>query len=215
MGRAGFGWFRVIPSFSNNEELDDFLLAYRTTPHTVTGEVPADIFFGRSIRTKIPSFKEFGAKQHGMKEMEKRDHEKKQKIKRYADQKVKAVPSDIEVGDKVLLKREKYIHKLSSRWQNKIFMVVNRYGNSVVIQDSLGRRYKRNVSCIKKYFARSEVNPQIESDSESDVDYAPFSNSVAHDQGHVQNEMKTGVDPVRRSQRQRRLPERFQDYVMH
>ena len=27
------------------KELDDFLLAYRTTPHTVTGEVPADIFF--------------------------------------------------------------------------------------------------------------------------------------------------------------------------
>ena len=79
-------------------------------------------------------------------------------------------------------------------------MVVNRYGNSVVIQDFLGRRYKRNVSRIKKYFAKSEVNPQIESDSESDVD---FSNSVAHDQGHVQNEMQTGVNPVRRSQRQR------------
>ena len=35
------------------KELDNFLLAYRTTPHTVTGEVPADIFFGRSIRTKF------------------------------------------------------------------------------------------------------------------------------------------------------------------
>ena len=42
---------------------------------------------------------------------------------------------------------------------------------------------------------------------ESDVDYVPFSNNVAHDQGHVQNEMQTGVDPVCRSQRQRRLPE--------
>ena len=44
--------------------------------------------------------------------------------------------------------------------------------------------------------------------------YVPFSNNVAHDQGHVQNEVQTGVNPVRRSQRQRRLPERFQDYVM-
>ena len=131
------------------KELDDILLAYRATPHTVTGEVPAEIFFGRSIRTKILSFKEFSAKQHGMKAMEKSDHERKQIIKSYADQRVKAAPSDIEVGDKVLLKREKYIHKLSSRWQNKIFTVVNRYGNSVVIQGSLGRRYKRNVSCIK------------------------------------------------------------------
>ena len=67
-----------------------------------------------------------------------------------------------------------------------IFTAVNRYGNSVVIQDSSGRRYKRNVSCVKKYFARSELNPQIESDSESDVDYVPFPNQVADDQAHVQ-----------------------------
>ena len=157
-------------------ELDDFLLAYRTTPHTVTGEVPADVFFGRSIRTKIPSFKEFREKQHGMKEMKKRDHERKEKIKKNADQRIKAAPSDIAVEDKVLLRREKYMHKLSSRWQNKIFTVVNRYGNSVVIQDFLGRRYTRNVSCVEKYFARSEVNPQVKSDSENDVDYVPFSN---------------------------------------
>ena len=62
---------------------------------------------------------------------------------------------------------------------------MNRYGNSAVIQDFLGRRYKRNISCIKKYYARSEVNPQIESDSESDADYVSFSNQIPHDQGHV------------------------------
>ena len=53
-------------------------------------------FYGRSIRTKIPSFREFG-----MNEIEKRDYERKQKIKRYADQRVKAAPSDVAVGDKV------------------------------------------------------------------------------------------------------------------
>ena len=87
---------------------------------------------------------------------------------------------------------------------------MKRYGT----QDSFERRYKKNVSCVKKYYARSEVNPQIESDSESDVDYVPFPNQIAHDQGHVQNEVQTGVNPVRRSQRERRLPELFQDYVM-
>ena len=86
------------------------VLAYKRTPHTVTGEAPADVFFGRSIRTKISSFKELGAKQQGMKEMEKRDHERKQKIKRYADQRVKAAPGDIAVGDKVLLRREQHMY---------------------------------------------------------------------------------------------------------
>ena len=92
---------------------------------------------------------------------------------------------------------------------------MNSHGNSVVIQDSLGKRYKRNVSCVEKYYARSEVNPQTESDSESNVDYVPFSNQIAHDQGHVQNEVQTGVNPVHRSQKQRRLPEQLQDYVMY
>ena len=86
---------------------------------------------------------------------------------------------------------------------------MNRYGNSVVIQDPLGRRYKRNVSYVKKYYVRSEVNPQNESDSESDGDYVHFSNQIAHDQGHVQNEVQTGVNRVCRSQRQRRLPKLF------
>ena len=61
------------------------------------------------------------------------------------------------------------MHKLSSRWQNKIFTTVNRYGNSVVTQDSFRRRYKTNVPWVRKYYARSEVNPQTEIDSESDV----------------------------------------------
>ena len=77
------------------------------------------------------------------------------------------------------------MQKLSSRWQNKIFTIVDRYDNSVVIQNSLERRYKRNISCVKKYYARSEVNPPIESDSESDVDYVPFSNQIVHEKGHV------------------------------
>ena len=51
-------------------------------------------------------------------------------------------------------------------------------------------------------------------ESQSDMDHVPFSNQIAHDQGHVQNEVQTGVNAVRRSQKQRRLPERFQDYVM-
>ena len=62
----------------------------------------------------MPSFKKFGAKEHGVIEMEKRNQE-------VSDQRVKAAPSDVSVGGKVLLKREKYMHELLSRWQNEIF----------------------------------------------------------------------------------------------
>ena len=87
------------------KESDNFLLAYRTTPNTGTGKVPAGVFFGRSLRTKIPRFKGFGVKQHRMNWMERRDCERKQKIKRYADQRVKAAPSDIAVGEGIAEER--------------------------------------------------------------------------------------------------------------
>ncbi|KAL1429149.1 hypothetical protein MTO96_016593 [Rhipicephalus appendiculatus] len=44
------------------ERLDDFLLAYRTTPNTATGKCPAELFLQRTLRTKLsllrPSFRD-------------------------------------------------------------------------------------------------------------------------------------------------------------
>ena len=36
------------------EELNKFLLAYRTTPHSSTGVTPAFLMFGRELKTKLP-----------------------------------------------------------------------------------------------------------------------------------------------------------------
>ena len=38
-------------------ELNKFLLAYRTTPHSTTGIAPAEMLFRRKIRTKLPEIK--------------------------------------------------------------------------------------------------------------------------------------------------------------
>ena len=35
-------------------ELDEFLLAYRTIPHSSTGETPAFLMFGRELKAKLP-----------------------------------------------------------------------------------------------------------------------------------------------------------------
>lgn len=58
---------------SMRERLDDFLLAYRTTPNTATGKCPAELFLKRTPRTKLsllrPSFRDdMQSRQEGLKQ---------------------------------------------------------------------------------------------------------------------------------------------------
>ena len=39
------------------DELDEFLLAYRTTPHSSTGTTPAFLMFRRELKTKLPELR--------------------------------------------------------------------------------------------------------------------------------------------------------------
>ena len=79
-----------------------FLLAYRSTPHS--GISPAKLLFGREIRTKLPELREEEARPSVV---EDRDSEMKQEGADYANLRRRAQKSDIESGDKVLVKRKK------------------------------------------------------------------------------------------------------------
>ena len=37
-------------------ELQNFLLIYRSTPHRTTGKSPAEMLYGRTLKTKLPQF---------------------------------------------------------------------------------------------------------------------------------------------------------------
>ena len=43
--------------FKWRSEVDDFLMMYRSTPHSTTGIRPAELLFGRRIGTKLPNCK--------------------------------------------------------------------------------------------------------------------------------------------------------------
>ena len=84
-------------------------MMYCSTPHTTTGVSPTEMLFGRCIRTKLPQLQEFSDED----EVRDSESERKEKGKVCANCKRKAHESEIQKGDKVLLRQEKE-NKLST-----------------------------------------------------------------------------------------------------
>ena len=86
------------------KELVHYLATYRTTPYTVKSVCPAELLFGRNIRSKMPELRETTVNND---ELRDRDLEKKIKAKTYADE---------QRGAQVLVKKKKS-DKLSAKFE--------------------------------------------------------------------------------------------------
>ena len=100
--------------------------------------------------------------------MRDRDHERKNKRKRYADETRKARYSDIISGDKVLVQQERK-NKFSTRFSPVPFTVVKKSGNSLVVRSKEGIQYSRNTSHCKKFVEEFEGEGQTENVTELPV----------------------------------------------
>ena len=78
------------------QELQRFLLHYRTTPHRTTGVPPAELLFNRTVRGKLPVLKKRVVRRHS--EARKMDEKRQSYNKQYADEKRHAKKSSIKVG---------------------------------------------------------------------------------------------------------------------
>ena len=196
-------------------EMDDFLMMYRSTPHSTTGVSPAELLFGRRIRTKLPQLQEFTVED----EVRDRDSERKEKGKVYADCKRNAQENKIQEGDKVLLRQEKE-NKLSTTYKQSRFTAD-------------GVQYRRNVTHVKKYLERDNVPQATSKSSDTTEAVTPSSPSLelresVKDPAGMRSgenllERKPSDDATTwqsdststlRPSRVRRLPSRFQDYVI-
>ena len=84
------------------QEVFSFLRTYRATPHCSTKAAPAYLMYsGRKFRTRLP----IGVtpREHNFEELFQRDLEKKMQMKGYVVNKRYVKPSDIRVGDSVLV----------------------------------------------------------------------------------------------------------------
>ena len=106
---------------------------------------PAELLFGRKIRTKLPELSDAHVEQ-GVRD---RDNEQKSKNKSYAGSRRGARPSEILPGDQVLVQQEKR-DNLSTRFNPTPYKVANKHGNSLIVDFQKGAQYSRNTTHVKK-----------------------------------------------------------------
>ena len=89
-----------------------------------------ELLFGRKIHTKMPELRETTVNDDELRDC---DWEKKIKAKTYGDERRVAQPNDLQTGDQVLLKKKKS-DKLSAKFKSEPYEIVEKKGNSVMIQ---------------------------------------------------------------------------------
>ena len=110
-----------------------YLLAYRSTPHTTTGISPAELLYGRKIRTKMAEFESTDEEEErsGTTDQQAR-HEDAERKQRAAESANKGA-ADVSEGDKVLLMKQKQ-NKLSATYDPEPYSVVSKRGDLVIIE---------------------------------------------------------------------------------
>ncbi|XP_030765267.1 uncharacterized protein K02A2.6-like [Sitophilus oryzae] len=109
------------------QDLLEYLMMYNATPHSTTGKPPAELFFGRQFRDKIPTIQN-----------------SERSILR------KAKESNIEGGDKVYIKNTVKENKLTSNFNPIPHTVIEKNGTDLSLQnDETGKQIRRKVHLKK------------------------------------------------------------------
>jgi len=183
---------------------------------------PAELMMGRKLRYKLPRVefsKERTTEAYWQRLLRERDNRAKLRQKEYADRTRGAKHSNIEEGDKVLLKRTRE-NKLSPNYEPEPYTVTHKDGNAVILQDTNGNNKMRNIAHIKKFVDpetvdKGETDPQPhlpEQPVQPEQDHPnPSASQPAADTGEAPSNPLPSV--ASRPVRARQAPAWMQDYV--
>ena len=133
------------------DELNKYLLMYRTTPHSTTGESPSMILFNKNIRDKIPCINSSVIRDD--EEMRDRDGTMKEKGREYSDIRRHAKQNNINIGDQVVVKNMSKENKLATNFRPEPHMVVDRRQSDVIVKNQeTGKEYRRHVTHLKRCY---------------------------------------------------------------
>ena len=161
-----------------------------------TGASPYYLMFNREMKTKLPDLRRETKLDEEMKD---RDWENKMKGKLYADARRGATPNPLAVGDKVLVKAQK-ANKLTPNFVPTPQKVVGREGSEVTIESDKGVQLKRHLTAVKEF--EEPVELELANGSATPASEVPAT------------PRERPATPVRRSRRERRLPEKLKDFVL-
>lgn len=147
------------------DALADYVAAYNSWPHHVTKIPPAELMFGRAVRSLLPNIKADGVQ---FQDGELRDRDRVAKFDRNAreDGRRGARENDIQVGDMVLVMQQKR-DKADTIYKNAVHEVteLSGAGRATVKDLTTDKVYDRNVKMLKRYVKRDEVDaPQTDAE---------------------------------------------------
>ena len=171
-----------------------FLRQYRATPHSTTSVSPSEALNNRKLKTHLPDPPSTSSHFETDEEIRSRDEKKKSTMKSYSDERNRAKPNNITLGDTVHLRQPKLTLKLSTPFDPEPFHVVAVKNSMVTARNKL-RTVTRN-----SFFFKKIPHLPVHHEPSDDEDNPPITTT--------QNSQPSSP-PLRRSSRQPRQPERY------
>uniref|UniRef100_A0A1I8HEZ0 CCHC-type domain-containing protein n=1 Tax=Macrostomum lignano TaxID=282301 RepID=A0A1I8HEZ0_9PLAT len=151
--------------------LDDYLAAYRRTPHAATGMAPADLLFGRQLNDTIPSLRHSRPVDARRQTVRGHDSRAKERMKAFADSKRGATDHQITVGD-LVLRRLTNRSKTDPFFEASPWTVTEVRGNTLQLQRA-GQRCSRHASHVKRVSQAADEWPGDPGERDSGQDSRP------------------------------------------
>ena len=141
---------------SLKKALIDYVANYNTWPHSTTGKAPAAVLFNREIKGMLPKLNE---KARSAYDDDIRDEDAVNKFekRKYALLRRHAKPSNIEIGDVVLIKNEK-IGKLQPKYSSIEFVVIKKEGPRLTMKSEDGVIMERSSNDVNKLQMAKDIS---------------------------------------------------------
>lgn len=196
----------VITTGNWRTQLQTFLRHYRATPHSSTNVSPAELLFGRKIRTELPKLPPPRVENSSLRKC---DADAKLSMKENAERRRRSIHVAPEVGSLVLVRQQEK-GKLIPPFNPTPYRIIAKKGTMLTAKSSDGHITTRNVSFFKTIPEGCVSQPVQDMDDGWILDPSPVEEAVP-----VPPEPQARPNiPERRPDRVRKPPTYLNDYIV-